>query len=130
MPAPTNTFVAGPELPWVESVERVTSAVCVPSVKCQTAVAVAVNVPGLLLLIVTVHDAVFVPNVGVAQVSDSEPGAGEMCGVIEVNDAVVPAGRAFVVIVKVCSWPTGFTPFGVIEMFASTNRFVAPPELP
>jgi hypothetical protein len=121
----TNVFVAGPELPWVESVERVTSTELVPSLKCQTAVAVAVNVPGLLLLIVTVQLAVLVPSVGVLQVSDSESGVGEMCGVIDVSVAVVPAGSAVVVIVNVWACPTGFTPFGLIEMFASTIRLVS-----
>jgi competence protein ComGC len=76
----------------------------VPSEKCQTAVAVAVNVPALLLLIVTVQLAVFVPNVGVAHVSVSESGVGETLGVIEVNVAVEPVlGDALVVIVNVCA---------------------------
>jgi hypothetical protein len=60
-----------------------------------------VNVPGLLLLIVTVQLAVFVPSVGVAQVSDSESGVGEMLGTIDVNVAVEPDGSAYVVIVSV-----------------------------
>src|SRR5690242_9061828 len=102
MLASTNRFVAPAELPCVESVDRVTSAVWVPSVKCQTAVAVTVNTPALLLLIVTVHDAVFVPNVGEPQVSDSLSGVAEKCGTIDVNDAVVPAANAFVVIVNTC----------------------------
>jgi len=57
--ASTNCFTAGPELPCVESVVRVTSVELLPSTKCQTAVAFAVNVPGVLLLIVTVHVRVF-----------------------------------------------------------------------
>jgi hypothetical protein len=87
----------------VLSVVLVTSVEFVPSEKCQTDVAVAVNVPALLFEIVTVQLAVFVPTVGVLHVSDSESGAGETCGVIDVRVAVDPeAGDAFVVIVNVC----------------------------
>jgi hypothetical protein len=95
-------LTAGPELPWVESVVRVTSVLLVPSVKCQTASAVAVNVPGSLLLIVTVQVAVFPVTVGLAQVLLIEPGAGETCGVIDVSDAVLPPGNAVVEIVNTC----------------------------
>ena len=101
--ASTNRLVAGPELPPVPSVVLVTSVELLPSLKCQTEVAVAVNVPGVLLLIVIVQLAVFVPRVGVLQVSVSESGAGVTCGVIDVNVAVVPTGGAvLVVIVNVC----------------------------
>jgi hypothetical protein len=101
--ASTNRFVAGPELPCVESVERVTSVEFVPSLKCQIAVAAAVNVPGVELLIVTVQVAVFAKTTGVLQVSVSEPGLGVTTGVIDVRVAVDPEGIAVVVIVNVCA---------------------------
>jgi hypothetical protein len=127
--ASTKRFVADPlpPGPLLPEVERVTSVEFVPSEKCQTAVASAVKTPAELLLIVTVQLAEFVPRVGVEQVSLSDVGAGEMFGVIDVSVAVEPAGSAFVVIVNVCALPTSFTPFGLIETFASTNRFVADP---
>jgi hypothetical protein len=125
-------LTAGPELPCVASVVRVTSAeLGAPApAKCQTAVAFAVNVPGSLLLIVTVQVAVFPVTVGTAQVLVIEPGAGETCGVSEVKVAVVPAGMAVVEMVNTCWWPTSFTPLGVTLTFASTNRLIAGPELP
>jgi hypothetical protein len=74
----------------------------VPSLKCQTAVAVTVIGAALLLVNVTVHDAVFVPSVGSAQVlTGTVSGVAENCGVIDVKEAVVPAGSAFVVTVTV-----------------------------
>ena len=105
----------------VPSVARVTSAVFVPSVKCQTAVAVTVIAAALLFLKVNVHEAVFAPVVGALQVfTENESGAaGEKCGVIDVNVAVVPAGSAFVVTVTVCEEPTSLTPFEATVVFAS-----------
>src|SRR5262245_39907038 len=104
--ASTNSFVAGPALPGVGSVVRVASAVAgfglgSLSTKCQTAVAFAVNVPGVLLLIVTVQVAVFPLTVG--EHADWLSGAGDTLTVSEVSEAVVPAGSAFVVIVNVCA---------------------------
>jgi hypothetical protein len=89
-----------------------------------------VNAPALLLLIVTVQLAVFVPRVGLEQLSDSDVGAGEMLGTIDVSVAVEPDGSAVVVIVNWCCSVIPFVPFGLIEMFASTNRLIAGPELP
>src|SRR5689334_8017937 len=55
----------------------------------------------------------------------------EIDGVGGDSVAVVPAGNAFVVIVKVCSTPTSFTADGgEMLMFASTNRFTTVPEFP
>jgi hypothetical protein len=66
MNASTNCFVAGPLPPGpkLPEVERVTSALAgfapgSPSAKCQTATALIVNSPAAVLLIVTVHVAVF-----------------------------------------------------------------------
>jgi hypothetical protein len=85
-----------------------------------------VNVPELLLLIVTVHVATFPLIVGEAQVSDSLPGAGLTPIVIPFvppPNAGVPvaAGEAVKVTVNVSAFPTSFTGVnGVIAMLAST----------
>jgi|SRR4051812_31236864 len=128
--ASTYRFVTEPELPCEPSVVRVTSVLSAPAVKCQTASAVAVNVPALALLIVTVQLRVLPLPLGVPQVDVSVPGEPVTCGVIDVSEAVEPDGLAFVVIVNTWAVPTSLTPFGVTLTFASTNRFVAAPELP
>ena len=104
MLASTNRLVAGPlpPGPLLPEVERVTDAVfggALPSLKPQTAVALAVKTPALLLLIVTVHDRVLPDPPGTQVVIES--GVGETVTLNEVNDGVVPAGNAFVVIVNV-----------------------------
>jgi hypothetical protein len=140
--ASTNRFVAGPlppgPLPIVAvagSVSRVTVAllgVPVP-VKPQTAVALAVNVAALLLLMEKVQVRVSGCPAGVVGLPHVLPRIvvdGDTLGVSDVSDAVVPEGDAVVVTVNVWAVPTSFTPLGVIETFASTNRLTAGPELP
>jgi hypothetical protein len=105
----------------------------VPSLKLQTAVAFAVNTPGVLLLIVSVHVAVLPSalNVGVAHVLlFARSGVGETLGVIDTRVGVDPDGIAVVEMVNVCASPTSFTSFWPMVTFASTNRFTAGPELP
>jgi len=123
--ASTYRFTAGPlpPGPLLPLVERVTSAVCggfAPSAKCQTAVALAVKTPGVVLLIVSVQVAVLPFTCGFAQVDDCVPGAGDTLGVIDVRVGVVPEAVATEVIVNTCWLPTSFTSFGVIDTFAST----------
>src|SRR3954468_6751266 len=100
--ASTNRFVTEPELPWVESVERVTltEAGFAPaslSTKCQTDWAVATITVAVELVTWNEHVRVLVPApphcAGVAQVLVAamiEPTS--TLGVIEVSDAVVPDG--------------------------------------
>jgi hypothetical protein len=135
----TNVFVAGPELPCVESVVRETSAVdglALGSLltKCQTAVAFAVTTPGALLFTVNVHVAVFPTTTGALHVLDRAIAAAGIAvvrfGVIDVSVAVVPVGIAVVEMVNTCACPTSFVALGVMLTFASTNLFVAGPELP
>ena len=128
-------MVAEPELPCVPSVVRVTSVVLgVPlPAKCQIAVALAVNVAALLLLMENVQVRVFGCPTGVVGLPHVLPRIGvdgETLGVSDVSDAVVPCGSAVVLTVNVCGVPTSFTPLGVIDTRASTNRLVAEPELP
>src|SRR5262245_46529883 len=104
--ASTNSFVAGPELTCGVLVGLVTSTLAgfvfgSLSTKCQTAGAFAVNVPAVLLLIVTVQVAVFPLTVGEHAVWLS--GCGDTVTVSDVSEAVVPAGSAFVVTVNVCA---------------------------
>src|SRR5262245_58408786 len=85
------------------------------------AVALAVKVPAVLLLMVTVQVAVLPLTVGAPQVLLSEPGAGLTLGVIAPKVGVpVPSGNAVTVIVKVCGVPTSLTPLGPMGMLAST----------
>src|SRR3954452_10041610 len=138
--ASTNRFVAGPlpPGPWVPEVERVTfveggAAFASESTKCQVALAFAVNRSATLLLIVTVQVRVFPlpPHwLESPQVDDIDWGAGEIVGVIDVSDAVVPESNAVVVMVNLGEWLTSFTALDAMLMFASTNRFVTEPELP
>ena len=96
--ASTYFFTADPELPCVPSVVRVTSSP--PSVT--TAVAFAVNVPTLLLLIVSVQVAVLPLTVGEPHVLLDVPGAGLTLGVMDLKVGVpVPSGNALTVIVNV-----------------------------
>jgi hypothetical protein len=106
--ASTNRFVAGPlpPGPLLPEVERVTSADAglapgSPSAKCQIAVALAVNVPAVLLLIWNEHVAVFPLTFGVPQLLFEIERPPETLGVIDVSEGVVPAGLATLVTVNV-----------------------------
>jgi len=127
MLASTNRFVAGPlpPGPLLPEVERPT--VTPPIVTW--ALALAVKTPAALLLIVSVQVAVFPLTVGLLQVELCEPGCGLTLVVIAPKlTGLAPDGIAVTVIVNVCAFPTSFTAVpGVIEMLASTNRFVAEP---
>jgi len=81
----------------------------------------------LSLLIVSVQVAVLPFTTGLLQVDDCDVGAGETLGVSDVSVGVVPEAVATEVIVNTCWCLTSFTPFGVIETFAFTYRFVAGP---
>src|SRR4051794_19942643 len=137
--ASTNRFVTEPELPWVESVERVTLteaglALASLSTKCQTDWAVATITLAVELVTWNEHVRVLplpphlVESTQVLVAAMIDPTS--TLGVIEVSDAVVPDGTAVVETLNVCVLPTALTPFGVTLMFASTNRLVTEPELP
>src|SRR2546426_732320 len=137
----TYFFVApvlppGPELP---AVSRVNVPPGVSPVNVKTALASASKTPGVLLLMVIVQVAVRPSTeiVGVAQVSEMLPGAGETEGVIAMLLGVRPVAstRAVAVTVKVCGLPTSLMSLGVTVILPSTYFFVAPvlppgPELP
>src|SRR5438309_917911 len=92
--ASTNTLVAGPLLPCVLSVERVTVVVSpLESAKETTAVALAVKVPGVLLLMVMVQLAALLTTVRLPlQVSLSEVGDGLTLGVMVMPVTLPPSG--------------------------------------
>src|SRR5919206_305205 len=99
--ASTNLLVAGPPPPGplLPDVDLVTSVELAPEAKCQLAVAFAVNVPAVLLLIVTVHVRVLPLPCGTH--ADWLSGAGETVTCSEFSDGVVPDGVAVVVMVNV-----------------------------
>src|SRR3989442_302059 len=122
MLASTYFFTAGPLLPWVPSVARVT--VTPPMVTW--AEALAVKLPAEPLLMVRVQVAVLLTMVGATDVVLWLSGAGLPDGVMLVKTTgLAPSGRALTVMVKVWAVPTSFTPLGVIEMLASTYFFIA-----
>jgi hypothetical protein len=90
-------------------------------VKVTEPLALAVNVPAVLLLIWKVQLAlVLVPfTVGLAQVllSTVELALGV---IVKLPEVVSPPLRALRVTVKVCAVPTSLTPLGEIVMLAST----------
>jgi len=102
MLASTNRFTPGPEPPGplLPEVERLT--VTPPMETC--ALELTVNVPALLLLMVTVQVAVLPFTVGDAHVVLCEVGAGStLTAIAEKLTGVAPAGIAFTVTVNVCA---------------------------
>src|SRR5262245_7738913 len=104
--ASTNFFVAGPELPCVESVVRLTLtdggvAGVSGSTKCHEAVAFAVNELCVALLMTTVHVRGLPVRVGV-QV-DWVSGDGVTVTDSEFSEGLVPDGIAVDEIVNVCA---------------------------
>src|SRR4051794_18206655 len=81
------------------------------------AVALAVNVPAVAELIVSVQVAVSLTTCGAAHVFDWELGAGVTDVVIESKLIGPTFGGPMTeaVTVNVCSWPTGLMPLGVME---------------
>src|SRR2546425_1114951 len=111
MLASTQLLVAGPELPCVLSVERVT--VTPPIVTWPVALTVTVCTVELLTVTVQEAERPFSATVGLAQVLAVKVAP---LGVIEKLLAVWLPGSAFRVMVKVCEWPTSLTPLGAIWM--------------
>src|SRR4051812_47832650 len=89
------------------------------------AVPLAVKVPGVLELIVSVQVAVSLTTCGAPQVFDCVDGAGVTDGVIELKTIGPTVPDALAVIVKTWAVPTGFTPSGVIEIDALTQCLIS-----
>src|SRR2546425_8329563 len=127
MLASTIFFTAGPLLPCVPSVARVT--VTPPMVTW--AEALAVKLPAEPLLMVSVQVAVLLTMVGAPQVVLWLSGAGLTDGVMLVKTTgLAPSGRALTVMVKVWAVPTSFTPLGAIVILASTTFSASRPQQP
>src|SRR5216683_3522121 len=118
MYASTYVLVAGPLPPGpaLPEVDRVT--VTPPIVT--TAVALAVKVPVVPLLIVSVQVAE-VPDV-VPHVLLDEDGRGPTLVEIVMAGVPVPLGKAVAVMVKVWEWLISLMAFAAMEMAASTTR--------
>jgi len=85
-----------------------------------TAVALAVNTPAVVLLMVRVHVSVF-PTGAAQMTAPRVEGVGVTLAVTLVNVGVpVESGSAFTVMVKVCAWFSSLVAVAVMPTFAST----------
>jgi hypothetical protein len=120
----THRFVTGPEFDPVPSVFRISVTPPTATVVC----ALTVDTPVVVELNATLQEPV--PPDVVQVVGVTVPGPLSTVKLIDVPSGAFMKPEpsfTFTCAVNVCAWPTGLTPFGVIEMFASS--FCADAEL-